>query len=275
VLTDRAPDRTPSDVKVPARIGAAFWLIKLVTTGTGEAASDYLGSTNLVLAGAIGLGGFVTALWWQLRARSYRPIVYWSAVTMVAVFGTMAADAIHQVGTPYGVTTVLWALTVTSVLLWWFRSEGTLSIHSITTQRRERFYWATVLSTFALGTAVGDLVAGELGFGYLDAGLLFLGFIAVPLFTWRCRPTAGVATFWTAYVLTRPLGASFADWFGKPPSNGHGLGAGDGTVTAIGLAAIVCGVAWLRRSEGTGSNELEMGTEPSLSLPHDTALVRD
>ncbi len=224
--------------KVP-EITVLFWVVKVLSTGMGEAASDYLGEASLVLGGIVGVGGFVLALWLQLRSPRYSAPVYWSAVCMVAVFGTIVADVLHvATDLSYGVTTVFYALVV-AVLFWaWHRSEGTLSIHSITTPRRERFYWATVLATFALGTAAGDLTGLTLGWGFFASGLLFLAAIVVPLVAWRAGAN-GVACFWTAYVLTRPLGASFADWVGKPHSRGAGLGVGDGRVTLVLLAVIV------------------------------------
>jgi uncharacterized membrane-anchored protein len=142
-------------IKVPEII-AAFWVIKVLSTGAGEAASDYLASVSLVLAAGIGLLGFAAALGLQLRAAGYVPWIYWSAVSAVAVFGTMAADGVHVVlGVPYPLTTVAYALLVAGTLLVWHRTEGTLDIHTVTPGRREIFYWATVLATFAMGTAVG------------------------------------------------------------------------------------------------------------------------
>ena len=159
-----APDRSGTDLaaKVPA-ITVLFWVIKTLTTGMGEALSDFLANTDLVVAIAFGVLGLAGALWLQLRTRRYTAPVYWLAVAMVAVFGTMAADGVHLVGLPYAVTTVFYLLVVGVLFLWWRRSEGTLSIHSITTRRRELFYWATVLASFALGTAAGDLTADQLG----------------------------------------------------------------------------------------------------------------
>jgi uncharacterized membrane-anchored protein len=149
----------PLAAKVP-EIGLVFWVIKLVTTGIGEATSDFLGKTSIAMAGVVGVLGFAVAMRMQLRARAYRAPVYWFAVLMVAVFGTMAADGLRRgAGISYGVTAAVYAVAVAAVLVVWYRSEGTLSIHSITTRRRERFYWATVLATFALGTAAGDLTA--------------------------------------------------------------------------------------------------------------------
>jgi uncharacterized membrane-anchored protein len=233
-------------VKVP-EITAGFWVIKVLTTGAGEAASDYLAAKSLVLAAGVGLVGFAAALAVQLRARHYVPWVYWSAVSAVAVFGTMAADAVHVVlGVPYPVTSVAYALCVALAFVVWHRAEGTLDIHTVTPGRREIFYWVTVLATFALGTAVGDLSAFTLHLGYSASAVLYAVLIAVPaLAWWRLRLNAVVA-FWAAYVLTRPLGASVADWLGKPSSR-SGLGLGDGTVTVVAAIAIAVLVASLSR----------------------------
>jgi uncharacterized membrane-anchored protein len=230
--------------KVP-QITALFWVIKVLTTGMGEAASDYLGTLNLVVAGLIGVGGFVVAIWWQLRTRRYTAPVYWFAVAMVAVFGTMAADGVHVgLGIPYAASTAGYAVALAAVFVWWYRSEGTLSIHSITTRRRENFYWLTVLLTFALGTAAGDLTADEMHLGFFSSAVLFAILMVIPLLGLALRVNP-IATFWTAYVLTRPLGASVADWLGKPHSFAGGLGFGDGTVTAVAVVAFVALVAWV------------------------------
>jgi uncharacterized membrane-anchored protein len=238
------PSLAPLAAKVP-EITVVFWLIKVLTTGMGEALSDFLAKQSIVVAVVVGLGGIVLALALQLRTRRYTAVVYWSTVALVAVFGTMAADGVHLIGLPYAESTAFYVLLVAGLFLTWYRTEGTLSIHSITTRRRELFYWATVLATFALGTAAGDFTANELGLGYLTSGLLFVAAIAVPLLGWRFLRLNPVAAFWTAYVLTRPLGASFADWFGKPASHGGGLGFGDGTVALVMSAAIAVGVAYV------------------------------
>jgi uncharacterized membrane-anchored protein len=237
----------PLAAKVPA-ITAVFWVIKVLTTGMGEAASDYLGRISLVLAGAVGLLGLVVALVLQFRTRRYVPGVYWVAVAMVAVFGTMTADGPHVVlGLSYVVTTTVYAVALAIVFVLWRRTEGTLSIHSIDTRRRELWYWLTVLLTFALGTALGDLTAVSLHLGFLGSGVLFAVVIAVPAIAWRFGLNPTVA-FWSAYVVTRPLGASFADWLGKPHSFGGGLGFGDGTVTAVALAAFALLVGYVVRT---------------------------
>jgi uncharacterized membrane-anchored protein len=240
--------REPVAAKVP-EITALFWVIKLLTTGMGEAASDFLGGVSLVLAGGLGLLGFVVAMVWQLRADRYVIGIYWFAVAMIAVFGTMAADGLHvALGIPYVASTIFYAVVVAAVLGWWYRSEGTLSIHSITTKRRELFYWATVLGTFALGTAAGDLTAASMHLGYFWSAVLFTAVIAVPAVGWWRFRLNPILAFWGAYIVTRPVGASLADWFGKPPSKNHGLGYGDGLVTVIATLAIAVLVLYVART---------------------------
>jgi len=228
----------PASRKVP-EITAFFWTIKLLTTAMGEAASDFLVfKFNPYLA--VFLGGVVLAiaLYIQFSVRKYNAWIYWFAVSMVAVFGTMAADGLHiQLHVPYIASTMLFAIVLAIVFIAWHKSEKTLSIHSINTRHREAFYWLTVLSTFALGTAVGDLTATTFGLGYFTAGLLFLGLILVPAIVYWVAKRHEILWFWAAYVLTRPLGASFADWTSKPRSIG-GLNHGDGHV-AIFLAVII------------------------------------
>ena len=229
--------------KVPQIVGA-FWILKLLTTGTGEAVSDGMGQQNVPIAAAVGIFGLWLALWLQLRQREYRAPYYWFAVMMVAIFGTMMADGIHD-GTdiPYSVTTPVFAL-LTGLIFWlWHRSEGTLSIHSIDTRRREKFYWAAVLSTFSLGTAAGDLTAYQLNWGFWPSAVLFAGVFAVPALGWWKLGWNAIFSFWFAYVITRPLGASFADGFSKPTSGG--LNWGDPLVGLIGVVAFVVLVAWV------------------------------
>ena len=229
--------------KVP-EVFALFWIVKLLTTGIGETGADYMGTANLVLAGVVGVGGFFAALWWQLRSATYHPVRYWLTVLMVAVFGTMVADGPHvALGTPYYVDSGVYLVLLCGLLAWWRSSEGTLSVHSITTARRERFYWGTVLLTFGLGTALGDTTAENLHLGFLWSIVIFAVAIVVPLVLWRMGAGA-VACFWGAYALTRPLGASVADWLAHAPDKG-GLGYGTGLVTAAGLAGFAAAVAYL------------------------------
>nr|WP_269778696.1 hypothetical protein [Microlunatus antarcticus] len=163
----------------------------------------------------------------------------------------MAADGVHLVGLPYAVTTVFYLVVVGVLFFCWHRSEGTLSIHSITTRRRELFYWATVLASFALGTAAGDFTADQLRLGYLPSVAIFAVAIAVPAVGWRFFRLNPVVAFWVAYVLTRPLGASIADWLGKPAAHGGGLGLGDGPVAGVAavIIALLVGYLAVRRTD--------------------------
>jgi uncharacterized membrane-anchored protein len=221
-------------------------VVKILTTGMGETTSDFLARVlGPVVAGALGAAGLVVLLWLQFRAPRYRAWTYWAAIVMVSVFGTMAADVVHVVaGVPYAVSTAAFAVILAAILMAWYASEGTLSIHTVTTRRRERFYWATVLATFALGTAAGDLTAGSLHLGYLPAGLLFTALILMPALAYRFLGLNAVAAFWWAYVLTRPLGASFADWMGVGTDRG-GLGLGTGPVSLALAVPIAALVTWL------------------------------
>jgi uncharacterized membrane-anchored protein len=236
---ETAPARRPKAAKVP-EITLLFWVIKILTTGMGEAASDYLGGLSLALAGVIGVGGFAVALWLQFSVDRYIAPVYWFAVAMVAIFGTMAADGLHVgLALPYAFSTLFYAVAVGVVFFLWHRSEGTLSIHSIVTRRRETYYWITVLASFALGTAAGDWTATSLNLGFLPSGILFAAVFAVPAIGWWRFGLNPVLGFWFAYVVTRPLGASFADWLAKPHSVAGGRDLGDGAVAAVSAAAII------------------------------------
>jgi uncharacterized membrane-anchored protein len=243
--------------KVPEAT-ALFWIIKVLTTGMGETTSDFLVRTiDPVLAVGLGASLLLAALALQFSVRRYLPGVYWFTVAMVSVFGTMAADVTHIVlGVPYAVSAAAFALGLTVVFLLWYRMARTLSIHSIRSPQREVFYWLAVLATFALGTAVGDLTATTFGLGYLASGILFAVLFALPGMGFRFARLNGVAAFWIAYVLTRPLGASFADWMGVASGRG-GLGWGTGPVSAV-LAAIIVALvvlvsvrAWRARDRGS------------------------
>jgi uncharacterized membrane-anchored protein len=239
-----SPDRLePLAAKVP-EITLLFWVIKVLTTGMGEAMSDFLGQKSIPIGGAIGVFGFAYAMRLQLRQREYRAPVYWFAVVMVAIFGTMVADVLKDgTGVSYAVTTPIFAALTAYVFYRWYHSEGTLSIHSITTRRREQFYWCAVLATFALGTAAGDLTAISLNLGFFASIVLFGVVMAVPALLWWRGKLNPIVAFWSAYVLTRPVGASIVDWLGKPHSQ-TGLGLGDGTVSGLALILFVALVAY-------------------------------
>jgi len=236
----------PVAAKVPEII-FLFWVIKVLTTAGGEATSDYLALDlgSRLEAGCIEAGIFVVALVWQFRTRRYVAAAYWSLAYAIAIFGTGVADAMHLfVGIPYSGTTALWAVVLALVFWLWYRSEHTLSIHSIYTQRREVFYWAVVFATFAEGTALGDWTAVSLHLGYLASGIMFFLIILIPAVGWWRFGLNSVVAFWFAYVITRPLGASFADYFGKPHSL-SGAGYGEGTVALITTLIVAVLVGYL------------------------------
>jgi uncharacterized membrane-anchored protein len=229
-------------LKVP-EITAWFWIIKLLSTAMGESTSDFLVfHIDPYVAVVLGTVGLIVSVGVQMLAPYYFAPIYWFAVVMIAVFGTMVADVLHVViGIPYAVSTLVLSLGLAATFLAWRRTEGTLSIHSIVTTRRELFYWATVIATFALGTAAGDLVASTFGLGYGAAAVLFAIAFVVPAIGWRWLGWNAIGAFWAAYVITRPLGASIADWLGK--STLGGLGFGDEKV-AIVLGILIVGSVW-------------------------------
>ncbi|HEY0817017.1 MAG TPA: hypothetical protein VGE11_27390 [Pseudonocardia sp.] len=237
--------------KVP-EITMLFWVIKIVTTGMGEAASDWLFSRGDGLPGLGVLGAlvidvtiFVVALVLQFKVRRHVPAVYWFAVVAVSIFGTVAADVVHfLIGVPLWLTATAYAAALAANFAIWYRSERTLSIHSITTRRRETFYWITVFLTFALGTALGDLTAVAWNLGYLASGVMFMVLILVPAVAHLRFGANAILAFWCAYVVTRPLGASFADWFALPKQDG-GLDLGAGWVTLVLTIMIVVLVAYV------------------------------
>jgi len=255
--------------KVPA-VTALFWVTKLLTTAMGETTSDYLVKNfDPVIAVIAVFVVFAAALALQFAVRRYIPWVYWLAVLMVAVFGTMAADVLHIViGVPYLASTAVFAVVLAAVFVVWHRTQRTLSVHRIDTHAREFFYWCAVLATFALGTAAGDLTATTFGLGYLVSGILFGVLFAVPGVAYRWWGFGATAAFWTSYVLTRPFGASISDWLAVSHARG-GLGLGAGPVSLALFAGIVACVVVLsvRRPGAPGTPAAE--GRVSASIPAD------
>jgi uncharacterized membrane-anchored protein len=253
-------------IKVPA-VKPYFWVVKLLTTAMGEAVSDYLvNDVNKYLAVVVGFVLFAIAITWQFRTPTYRTWPYWSAVAMVAVFGTMCADVMHIVlGLPYQVSATFYAVCLAVTFVIWHRTEGTLDIHSIVTRRREVFYWLAVIFTFAMGTALGDLLAHTFHLGYLGSAFVFTALICVPLIAWRLGVNP-VLTFWVAYVLTRPIGASFADFFGMP-KNISGMGYGHGGVSVVSLILVLASFIYLSRT-GIDQPEADSSAGPAAPVTH-------
>ncbi len=235
--------------KVPEVI-FLFWVVKLLTTAMGEATSDYLvHSIDPVIAVILGFIGFVVAMGLQFWAKKYIPWVYWLAVIMVAIFGTMAANVVHIViGIPYLTSTIIFTIALAIIFYLWYRTEHTLSIHSIFTPKRELFYWLTVVTAFALGTASGDMTAITLNLGYLNSGVLFGVLFILPLIAYKLFGLNEVFAFWFSYIMTRPFGASFADLFGRTKDLG-GLGFGTGKTSIVLTVLIIVCVTYLSVSK--------------------------
>jgi uncharacterized membrane-anchored protein len=233
--------------KVP-EITIYFWIIKIMATTVGETAADFLSETlnlGLTVTSYIVAALLVIALVFQFRYRKYVPWAYWLSVVLISIVGTLISDnLVDNLGIGLETTTVAFggALLVTFAL--WYAREWTLSIHTIYTTRREAFYWAAILFTFALGTSGGDLAAEGLNLGYGQAALIFSGMIALVTAGYYIFNMNAVLAFWIAYILTRPLGASCGDLLSQPRHNG-GLGLGTVATSAIFLATIVALVIYL------------------------------
>ena len=233
--------------KVPL-ITTAFWIIKIMSTTVGETGADLL-ATRLGL-GLSNTSWIMTAVFavfliMQLRAKTYIPALYWITVVLISVVGTLISDnLVDGLGISLKTTTIAFSAILAIVFAAWYYVEGTLSIHSIVTFRRECFYWATILFTFALGTSAGDLVAEGFDLGYLNAAILFGALIGLVTFAYYNLKQNAVLCFWLAYILTRPFGASIGDFFAKPHIAG-GLGWGTVTTSIVFLTTIAGLVLYL------------------------------
>jgi uncharacterized membrane-anchored protein len=252
--------------KVP-QVTVFFWVIKILATTVGETAADFLSGLGLGLVGTtiVMTLVFAVVLTVQFRSRRYVPAVYWLTVVLISVVGTLITDNLTDgLGVPLELSTTVFAVALALTFVAWYRAERTLSIHSIVTPRREGFYWLAILFTFALGTAVGDLVDEKFGLGYWPTALIVAVIIGVVAVSHLGFGANAVLTFWIAYVLTRPLGASLGDGFAQAHSDG-GLGLGTTWTSALFLVTILAVVVYLavsRRDQevvaGTGSSAEEL-----------------
>lgn len=229
--------------KVP-QVTIFFWIIKIMATTVGETAADFLnfnlfwGLTNTTLVISVLL---IAALYFQMSASKYVPALYWLAVVLISVVGTLITDnLVDNLGVSLEATTIVFSVLLILTFGVWYASEKTLSIHSITTKKREMFYWLTILFTFALGTAAGDLVAESLNWGYLLSAIIFAALIGAITLTYYRFKLNAVTAFWLAYILTRPLGASLGDYLSQDRSEG-GLELGT-TGTSIIFIVIILGL---------------------------------
>ncbi|MFI1920300.1 hypothetical protein [Nocardia sp. NPDC020380] len=235
--------------KVP-EVTVWFWIIKILCTTVGETFADWINNSlgfGLIVTAMLFTVVLIAVMVWQLRLDRYVPFVYWLTVVVVSVTGTLYTDILtDKISTPLVLSTGVFAVILAIVFGIWYSREGTLSIHSIVTLRRELFYWLAILVTFALGTAAGDWTLALTGWSPGTSVLLPAGLILAVVVGWRLGANA-VLAFWLAYILTRPLGANLGDWFSSPASD-HGLGAGTARTSVLFLAAILAVVVYLTLS---------------------------
>ena len=250
--------------KVP-RVTVDFWIIKLLAVTVGETAADYM---NLDLGLGLSLTSWIltvfliAALILQFAQDRYVPWIYWTAVVLISVVGTLVTDnLVDNFGVPLITTTVVFSVVLALTFAVWYWLERTLSIHTIYTLRREGFYWFAILFTFALGTSAGDWFAEGLGLGYLESAVIFAAIIGVIAFAYFALNMNGILAFWLAYILTRPLGASIGDLFSQPLEYG-GLGFGATVTSFLFLGCIVAVVVYM-----TAANGRHADRRPSQSRP--------
>lgn len=233
--------------KVP-EVTIYFWIIKVLATTVGETAADLLSTRlnlGLTITSYVMSAVFILALIVQVRAKRYMPPLYWVTVVLISVVGTLISDnLVDGMGISLTTTSTAFGLTLAVVFALWYRSEKTLSIHTIFTTRRELFYWAAILFTFAMGTSAGDLIAEKLNLGYGPTAIVFAALIGIIVLLYRAVKMDAILAFWLAYIMTRPLGASIGDFLAKPVIAG-GLGWGTVTTSLIFLAAILALVIFL------------------------------
>ncbi|MEO7263578.1 MAG: hypothetical protein ABIW38_01640 [Ferruginibacter sp.] len=237
--------------KVP-EITLYFWVVKILCTTVGETAADLLNeSLNLGLTGTSAVMAvlLIITLFFQFKANKYIPAVYWLAVVLISVVGTLITDNLtDNFGVSLQLTTVVFATALAITFIIWYSVEKTLSVHKINTVSREGFYWLAILFTFALGTAAGDLVAESLQLGYLLSAGIFAGLILMSWLAYKYFKLNAVLTFWIAYILTRPLGASIGDYLSQSPADG-GLGFGTVVTSIIFLLLILATVIYLTKTK--------------------------
>jgi len=251
MLPLKSPSRQHWLNKVP-EVTLFFWLIKMMSTTVGETAADFLNvnldwglSNTSILTGVL----LVIALGCQLRATRYIPVLYWSTVLLISVFGTLVTDNLTDYfGVPLALSTLTFSILLIITFVWWYQQEKTLSIHSIDTPKREVFYWTAILFTFSLGTAAGDWAAEGLQLGYANAAIMFGVLIAITAVAFYLFKANGVLCFWIAYILTRPLGASCGDLLSQPVDSG-GIGLGATGTSVLFLLTIISLVGYLTYRE--------------------------
>lgn len=240
--------------RVP-KVTVDFWLIKLMAVTVGETAADFLNANlGLGLSNTSWLmsGLLIAALFVQFAQKKYVPWIYWVTVVLVSIVGTLITDnLVDNLGVSQQAASIGFAIALGTTFAIWYLAERTLSIHTIYTTRREVFYWLAILLTFALGTAAGDLAAEGLKLGYLQAGLMYGGIIALIALGYFALRMDAILAFWLAYIVTRPMGASFGDLLSQPAGNG-GLGLGTVITSALFLTVIAGVIVYMTLSHDGG-----------------------
>ena len=235
-------------IKVP-QVTILFWVIKILCTTVGETFADYLNTTlGFGLNGTtiVTVTALVVALFFQFRSKRYNPALYWIVVVLISIAGTLFTDNLtDNLNISLLTSSIVWAILLAATFGAWYKSERTLSIHSIYTNKREAFYWLTILFTFALGTGVGDLIAERFNLGYAVSFFIFAGAIASISLLWKFNVINHVFAFWAVYVLTRPLGASIGDQMAQNDHKFGGWGLGTTKTSLIFLSAILILVIYL------------------------------
>ncbi|MDD9908699.1 MAG: hypothetical protein OXR62_03315 [Ahrensia sp.] len=246
------PEQAPvSTVTAPNRVPLPtwdFWVVKLLAVTVGETGADFIAqnlgfglpATTIMMSAIL-----VMVLGWQFGQKRYVPPIYWLAVVFVSIVGTLITDyLVDEAGVSLELCSFVFASALAATFATWYAMEKTLSIHDVTTTRREAFYWLAILLTFALGTAAGDLLAEGAGMGYLTAGILYTAVVAAVFIAWKRFGMNGILAFWLAYIVTRPAGASFGDLLSQPVANG-GLGFGTTITSAVFLITIAAVIYWM------------------------------
>ena len=243
-----------------ASLGVLFWVIKIFSTTVGETAADYV-SVNLnlglvltaILMGAITIG----ATFWNFKQKKYFPPAYWLLIVMMSIEGTLITDLlVDQLNVSLLILDIGFTIAMGLLFYFWYKKEHTLSIHSINNDKREIFYWWIVLTTFALGTGVGDTISEYLNFGYLNSLILFGSIFILAGVLYYFKIISGVLAFWVAFIVTRPIGASLGDLFIQSPKDG-GLGISVGIINIIFFIVIIASVIYLTTQQRNSGKRIE------------------
>lgn len=241
--------------KVP-QVTFWFWAMKIMATTTGETDADYFSfnlNFGLPLTSLLVFGLLCIALFIQFKSKFYRPAYYWISIVLISVFGTLITDLMTDIAhIDLAISAAIFTIILENIFVYWIRNEQTVSIHEINTSKREKFYWAAIFTTFALGTALGDWFSEALKIGYLISALIFFGLIGAIYAAFKMKKISEDLAFWIAYILTRPFGASFGDYLSQHKLYG-GLGFGVDKVSIAFGIILICSILYLEIANFIGN----------------------